>query len=105
MRKQEEWNEWNKKTSREIDALLTPKQVAALKEIEFRNAVNTALYSAEAQKKLGMSDVQKARLRQLEQEHQERDQAAQRATIEKSLAVLTAMQRQKLREELDRPGW
>ncbi len=102
MRKQEELD---KKVRREIDALLTPKQVATLKEIEFRNAVNAALYSAEAQKKLGMSDAQKARLRQLEQEHQESDQATQRATIEKSLAVLTDLQRQRLREELDRPGW
>jgi beta-lactamase regulating signal transducer with metallopeptidase domain len=102
LRKQEEADT---AASHEIDALLRPEQVAALKEINFRQGAKNALFSAIAQKRLGLSDAQKARLRQLDQQRQEGDKSALRGTIERSLAVLTAAQRQKLREEIDRKGW
>ena len=91
--------------TRQIAALLTPKQAAALPEIDFRNAVIDALTNSRIQKAVGITADQKARLKRLADEDNERQIAARQTTIEKSLAVLTPAQKQKLREELDRQGW
>ena len=99
------YQETEKVLGQQVAALLTPRQLAALKEIQFRRAVASAVHDSAAQKKLGMTDPQKAQVRRIDQEQQEADRLLCRDTIKKSLAVLTAAQRQKLREELDRRGW
>ena len=91
--------------TRQIAALLTPKQAAALPEIGFRNAVVNALSDSRVQKAVGATADQKARLKRLADEENERAKRGPADDDRKALAVLTPVQKQKLREELDRRGW
>jgi hypothetical protein len=93
------------KAVQEIAALLTPKQSAALGEVDLSNSVVSALASSRVQRAVGLTADQKAQRKRINDDNYERHDVARRAAIDKSLAVLTPAQKQKLREELDRRGW
>jgi hypothetical protein len=90
---------------REVERCLTPPQLVALKDINFRSDVPTALLEPHVQAKLGITKDQTTRLQRLAEESTKSDQSAWRAQDEKSLGILTPTQQQKLREEVDRCGW
>jgi hypothetical protein len=91
-----------KEVARQIEAVLTPQQLAGLKEMTSRRRAASAVLSAEFQKKIAVTDPQKARLRQIAEEFVKQSESSSAAAPERALAVLTTAQQQKLREELDR---
>jgi polyhydroxyalkanoate synthesis regulator phasin len=105
MRKNAEEQGKENKVRQQIADLLTPKQAAALREIDFRTAVPTALWHRGVQETVGITEEQKARLKRIADGSWESKISAGRAADEKTLAIFTPVQKQKLREELDRRGW
>jgi hypothetical protein len=68
------------------------------------NIIPSLTQYPELEKKLGITEEQKARLRPIAAEYWQALSAIDSAAREKTLAVPTEAQRQKLREELDRRG-
>ena len=92
LRKNQEEQDKEGNICRQIADLLTPKQAAALKEIDFRAAVPIALWHRGVQRTVGMTEDQKARLNRIANQLREDQALAGRATDEKSLALLTPAQ-------------
>ena len=86
----------------QFEALLTPEQLTAYKELAFQNIAHSAVDDPLMLNQIGASDQQRAALQRLEMESTESNQRFIRAMGEKMLNVLTPAQQEKLREEIDR---
>ena len=100
----EQWKRRRSEFCRQVEGLLTPQQATALKETRLRGWLDVLAQDPELMKKLAITEGQKVRLRRVSAAGGEGSTAAERDAKQKSLALLTAAQRQKLREELDRRG-
>jgi hypothetical protein len=100
----EQWKRLASEFRREVEGLLTGQQLAALKEIGFFDRIRGLAQNRELVKKLGITEEQKAGLRWITREYGQSVSGTNEEAREKSLAVLTAVQMQELREELDRRG-
>ena len=85
----------------QIEALLTPQQLTALKDIVLRPWTVSLLATAKVQEEIGLNEQQKAALKRIGQDA--REKIARFG--EKALAILTPQQKKKLRAEVDRRGW
>jgi hypothetical protein len=89
----------------QVEALLSPRQLAALKEIAFRGAAPVVLTTALAgpgRDTIGIKAEQRGPLEQVVQAWQTNNESTKREMAEKSIGVLTASQQRQLRSELDR---
>jgi hypothetical protein len=89
----------------QIEALLTPEQLAALKDIVFRSWAIGSLNDAHFREELQLNDEQKTALNRFGREASELGGRLERERMTKELGVLTPEQQEKLHEELDRRGW
>ena len=80
----------------QIERLLTPEQLAALKDIVFRTALPSALADAKVQEKIALNREQKESLARIRQESDDVHFRAEQARNEKASALLTPEQREKL---------
>jgi tetratricopeptide (TPR) repeat protein len=85
-----------------IEALLTPQQLAAFKEITFRQMVSAVLGELFVQEKIGLGRRQQAAVKDIFRAAAERTARAEREACEQVLAILTPQQRETLREALSR---
>ena len=99
-----QWKPFASEFRRQVEGLLTPQQVTALNDIRLHDKLRGLSQDRELVKKLGITEEQKVRLRRIAGEYGRIALATSREAKEKSLAVPTAAQRQKLRDELDRRG-
>ena len=90
---------------RRIEALLTPQQLADLKEADFRRDASIYLGDPEVQKKIGLDDKQKAGVLQARWDASSEIARFTRENHRKVFAVLTPQQQEKLREAVERGGW
>jgi hypothetical protein len=94
-----------KDVRQKIEALLTPQQLAGLKDILFRMWSFGSLINPDDQKNLGLSDQQKTDLQRIDREFQEKAEKNEQEMFKKALDILTPGQQEKLHEELDHRGW
>ncbi len=95
-----------KEVRRRIEALLTPQQLASLKDIMLRSmAIDVLGWSPVVEEKIGLSDQQKAAVKDAVHAKKEATDRVTREMYEKLLALLTPKQRATLRQELDRRVW
>jgi hypothetical protein len=87
---------------RRFEDILTPQQLTALKEIDFRRAVVLALGYPEKRKTLGITEQQTAELGRLDTETYERLHRVDREMLGKALEILTPRQWDRLIAEMDR---
>ena len=99
--------------NRQVEAALTPQQIAMLKEMAFQNIVIPALLVPAApekvagnnQEKAFFDEQQKATLRQIEIEFFDKPEQVYCELTAKALKVFTPAQQAILRAEVDRRGW
>jgi Spy/CpxP family protein refolding chaperone len=89
---------------RQVEALLTPQQLAALKELIFRSRACLMLADTGVQAELALDDRQKAALGRIYLNPGGHDKSYREAAG-KSLDVLTPEQQEKYREYGHRQGW
>ncbi len=94
-----------KEIRQKIEALLTPEQLAALKDNQFRSQAFGWLIIPQVQDKIGLSDRQKADIYHISKDLLEKSDRFDQELFAKELGLLTPGQQEKLREELDRRGW
>jgi hypothetical protein len=85
-----------------VDALLTPKQLATLKEIHFRGTIVTMTFAPEIVEEVGLTDRQKAALKTLDRNLQRQMWALNCEMNDRFLAVLSPAQLRRIGEEADR---
>ena len=92
---------------RQVETLLTPQQLAALKEIIFRSRASMMLADPKVQAKIALDDRQKAALGRIYQEWGDKSGRLYLEAQRKSLDVLTQPQQEKLRERIHQGsfGW
>ncbi len=83
---------------KQVEAVLTPQQLAQLQEINFRNRAAAMLHNPGTLDRLAATRQQKEQLRKLREELQEKIYQLQRQSFEESFRLLTPEQQQKLRE-------
>ena len=79
--------------------------MAAVKDDLFVQWSWGVLALPDMQKRTGLNDRQKAEMTSIEKEFREKLESGEEDMHNKSLAIFTPEQQQKLREELDRRGW
>ena len=89
----------------EVESLLTPKQLATLKEIVFRYVAVDALADPRVQRRIALSAQQMSALRQIDKKAAGNAREIEASFREKGRGVITAKRRARLFEELDRRGW
>ncbi|MBN2579802.1 MAG: hypothetical protein JXB10_12510 [Pirellulales bacterium] len=96
-----------KAVRRQIEKLLKPEQLTAMKDMIFRTQAPLVLADAQngVREKIGLSDRQKADLDRISRNFNGETNRINRTTEEKILELLTPPQQEKLRAELDRRGW
>ncbi|MCS7305793.1 MAG: hypothetical protein NZ602_11895 [Thermoguttaceae bacterium] len=87
---------------KEVEKILMPAQIAALKDIHFRQYASGYLWGPQIAEKIGLTEDQKTQLNKLRQEYQEKQMQLMRELIEKQLNVLTPEQKEKLKEEIQK---
>lgn len=97
-------DDMNVDDSAQIEAILTPKQIAALKDIDLRRRMLLALGYADKRKTLGITDPQTAELNRIDRETIDGLRRIESEMIRKPLDVLTPVQQTKLREMFNRAG-
>lgn len=83
---------------KEMEKVLSPQQLDALKQINLRSRGPYALQNPRILDQMGVTAQQKERLRKLREEYQERTRQLQRESFEKCLEVLTPEQRKQFEE-------
>jgi len=83
---------------KQVEQVLTPKQIEQLKEIEFRQRAASMLYMPQVLEQIGISDEQKQQLQKIREELQSKMMQLQRESQDKTLGVLTPEQTKKLKE-------
>ena len=86
---------------RKIEAILTPKQLQALDQIDLRRKVVLAMGYPEKQKSIGITDQQRAGMERIGNENHERLYRIDREMLAKALEILTPAQRDQLRAKSD----
>ena len=89
----------------QTEALLTPAQLAALQDIQFRRESAHTLGDPAVEKKLGLSAAQQDALRRVFREIAAKANHDYRERVTNSPNILTPAQQEKLRAEIDRRGW
>ena len=104
---QRKLEELGKDIVRQVDAVLTPAQLAVLKKTALQRKAYAALMEPDTEilKFIGATPEQVAKLRRLGEEQLTPNLEFYRETGEKALSVITPEQQKKLEEELDRRGW
>ena len=108
---QKEMSDFNAKRAEEVrkqvEKVLTPKQVEQLKEMEFRQRAASMLYMPRVLQEIEMTDEQKEQLQKIREETQSKMAQLQHESQEKTLGVLTPEQIKKLKEVSEKglPGW
>ncbi len=87
------------------EAVLSPQQLAALKEIVFRRRAFSTLADPKAAVKIGLNDQQKAAVKRINEEPANKYDRILREAARKLIGVLTPQQQDKIREVMDRQGW
>ena len=87
---------------KQLETLLTPKQMTALADIVFRATLQFALADPKFQQQIGLSSQQKRDLERVRQDAEDRMYQLEKTRKEKTLGLLTPQQEQMLREQLDR---
>ena len=90
---------------RRTEAVLTPQQLAALKEMVLRRRAFSTLADPNVEVRIGVDDPQKAAVKGINEEPASRQDRILREAERKLFGVLTPQQRDKIREILDRQGW
>jgi len=85
----------------QIEALLTPQQLTALKDIVLGPWAVGQLLTAQGQEEIGLSEQQKAALKRVGQDAREKHARFGQDMLD----ILTPQQQEKLRAEVDRRGW
>jgi Spy/CpxP family protein refolding chaperone len=88
----------------QVEELLLPHQIDALKKITFRQRAPWTLQNPRMLEELKVSEEQKAQLQEIRDRMQEQLRKVQQDALDKALEVLTDEQRKKL-EELSTSGW
>jgi hypothetical protein len=83
---------------KQFEAVLTPDQLAAYKDMAVRNIATTALRDSRVQDRVGASDEQKAALQRILDESLVNYRQSNREMGQKMLKVLTPPQQEKLRQ-------
>ena len=84
-----------------IEALLTPQQFTALKDIVLGPWAVGLLAVPEVQAEIGLTEQQKTALKRIDQEAREEQGHFDREVF----GILTPAQQERLRAEVDRRGW
>ncbi len=113
---------------KQIETVLTPEQWASCKEMAFQNLAipslrivagiaqppnklgpterpGMAAYIAPASGKMGLSEQQRAALREIDAKYFDKPEQIYRELTDKALTAFTPAQQEKLRAEVDRRGW
>jgi Spy/CpxP family protein refolding chaperone len=90
---------------KQVAEVLTRQQLQAYQKIDFRLRVSAALVNAQLLKSLKLTDQQRVKLRQVRDDTEQKVHELQGQAADQTLEILTAPQRQKLEEELDKQGW
>jgi Spy/CpxP family protein refolding chaperone len=90
---------------KDIEKVLLPHQISALKEVNLRAAGPGVLSNPRTLEALGVNEEQKQKLQQIRQEMFEQYQEIQKKSFEKSMDVLTPEQREKLKEQVQKTGY
>lgn len=93
-----------KECRKQVEQILTPKQVEQLKDMEFRQRAASLLYMPHVLQQIELTDEQKQQMRKIREEMQSKMSQLQRETQEKTLKMLTPEQTKKLKEMSDK-GW
>jgi hypothetical protein len=94
----ERFTKRGEETKKQIEQVLTPKQLKKLKKIEFQQRGAMMLASPYVAEQLGLSDDQKQQLQKIREEQQGKIMQVQRENEEKTLGVLNPDQTKKLKE-------
>jgi hypothetical protein len=96
------FNQWysarRKSIPKEVEQVLTPQQMKTFKELYLRIGAFTRLHDPDVLKKLGVDPRQEAKLGDIYVEAGDRMRSDAKRRYEKAMAVLTAGQREKVRE-------
>jgi Spy/CpxP family protein refolding chaperone len=83
---------------KQIEGVLLPHQLQALKKIETRTRSSSMLYMPNVLEKLNVTEEQKAKMQKLREDMQKKMQQLQQESLDKTLEVLSPEQRKKLDE-------
>lgn len=83
---------------KQVEQLLSTDQLSGLKKLNLRSRGPYLLRSPQVLKQIEATDEQKQKIRELQQQLQERIRRLQKKTFEKTLDVLTPEQRKRLEE-------
>lgn len=96
---------------KQIEAALTPEQLALFKEMAFQNMAIPSLRMVGSIAKaadeggIGLSEQQRTALREIEAEYFDEPEQIYCELTDKALTAFTPAQQEKLRAEVDRRGW
>ncbi|MEX2114643.1 MAG: hypothetical protein WD845_15730 [Pirellulales bacterium] len=93
------------KEQQQVEAMLTPRQLAMLNEIDFRRRVVLALGYPEKRAKVGLSAQQATTLDQLDQVTHERRYRVDRDMLARAVEITTPAQREQLQTKIERQGY
>jgi Spy/CpxP family protein refolding chaperone len=83
----------------EVDKILLPHQVSALKEINLRQTGGYMLMNPRTVETLGITEQQKAQIQKARDEMQEKSKQLQKEFMDKLMQVLTPEQKEKLKDQ------
>ncbi len=89
----------------EIEKVLLPHQIKALRDIAFRTYSQYMIYQPRILEAVGVTEAQKAQLQKLRDEFTEKTKQLQKEMTEKQLEVFTPEQREKLKEQVLKMGY
>jgi Spy/CpxP family protein refolding chaperone len=91
-------------TKKQVEQVLTPKQVEQLKDMDLRQRVASMLYMPQVLQQVELPDEQKQQMKKIREDTQSKMAQLQRESQEKLFNVLTPEQKEKLKE-LSGKGW
>jgi hypothetical protein len=90
------------RATQQVEAVLTPEQLAAVKEIDFHRRAALALHYPEKRRTVGITPEQDAEMQRLEEQTHERLYDIDCEMLDRALEIPTPRQQEQLREEIDR---
>jgi Spy/CpxP family protein refolding chaperone len=94
-----------KENRQQIDAILTPQQLSALKEFVLMRATAFALFDRDTLTMIGATDQQRAKLRQAFDQASKACSSVFEQASQQALKLLTPRQHELFHEKFDREGW
>ncbi|WP_146531223.1 hypothetical protein [Novipirellula artificiosorum] len=95
-------SKWEATAKLQVEAILTPRQLATFNEIEFRRKAALALGYPEKREKVGMTEQQFAAFQRLDKETHQRRYRIDCEMLARALGSLSPRQQERLREKIDR---